>query len=81
MKNQYNSQRLREGYWEEYYDNESSLWRKGNYINGEYHGYWELYYYNGKLMSKGNYNNGIQVGIWEYYDKIKTYKKEYYLVD
>jgi antitoxin component YwqK of YwqJK toxin-antitoxin module len=28
-------------------------------------GYWEEYWYNGKIHSKGNYVNGIKHGYWE----------------
>ncbi len=31
---------------------------KENYVNGKREGYWEEYYYNGKLRCKGNYVNG-----------------------
>ena len=34
---------------------------------GEPHGYWEVYYFNGKLMFKGNYLNGKEHGYWERY--------------
>ena len=35
--------------------------------NGQPHGYWESYYYNGQLHYKGNFVNGKQHGYWEYY--------------
>jgi antitoxin component YwqK of YwqJK toxin-antitoxin module len=46
--------------------------RKENLINlyndnGQKHGYWERYYYNGQLICKGNYVNGKEHGYWEYY--------------
>ena len=46
--------------------------RKENLINlyneqGEQHGYWESYYYNGQLDYKANYVNGNRHGYWESY--------------
>jgi antitoxin component YwqK of YwqJK toxin-antitoxin module len=35
--------------------------------NGEKHGYWEWYWYNGQLHYKGNYVNGNAHGYWEWY--------------
>ena len=35
--------------------------------NGLRHGYWEQYYYNGRLWFKGNYVNGLQHDYWETY--------------
>jgi antitoxin component YwqK of YwqJK toxin-antitoxin module len=34
---------------------------------GQPHGYWESYYYNGQLEYKGNYDNGKLHGYWEWY--------------
>ena len=46
---------------------------------GEAHGYWELYWSNGKLQYKGNFINGEQYGSLErYYTNGKIYYKEYY---
>jgi antitoxin component YwqK of YwqJK toxin-antitoxin module len=48
--------------------------RKENLINlfdenGNRHGYWEEYHYNGELAYKANYVNGNRHGYWEsYYD-------------
>jgi antitoxin component YwqK of YwqJK toxin-antitoxin module len=36
---------------------------------GERHGPWERYWYNGKLWYKGNYVNGEKRGPWEWYDE------------
>ena len=36
--------------------------------NKEKNGYWEHYFYNGKLSYKGNYINHKQNGYWEYYN-------------
>ena len=58
--------------------------RKENLINlynekGEKHGYWEIYYDNGKLYSKGNYVNGKEHGYWEvYWYNGELYYKGYY---
>jgi len=35
---------------------------------GQAHGYWEDYHYNGQLYCKGNYDNGQPYGYWEYYN-------------
>lgn len=41
--------------------------------NGEAHGYWETYYYHGKLMFKCYYINGNEFGYEEiYYDADKN---------
>jgi len=44
---------------------------KKNQINkdGDPHGYWESYHFNGKLMHKGNYKNGEAHGYFEDYHK------------
>jgi antitoxin component YwqK of YwqJK toxin-antitoxin module len=48
--------------------------------NGERHGYWEWYCYNGQLHFKGNYVNGIKDGYWEYYyDNGQLYSKGNYV--
>jgi antitoxin component YwqK of YwqJK toxin-antitoxin module len=42
------------------------------------HGYWEWYYYDGKLMFKGFFYNGKRVGYEEiYYHDGKLIKKTY----
>ena len=47
---------------------------------GEPHGYWEYYYYNGQLMFKGNYVNGKLHGYWEdYYENGQLVYKTYYI--
>jgi len=44
---------------------------------GQEHGYWEVYWTNGKLMYKCIYNNGKEIGYAEnYYNKLT---KSYYL--
>jgi hypothetical protein len=51
--NNRNKKGQREGYWE--YHCNDNLWYKGNYINGEYYGYWEIYNDNIKLAIKSFY--------------------------
>ena len=34
---------------------------------GQEHGYWEDYHYNGNIYYKGNYHNGKRIGYWECY--------------
>jgi len=47
---------------------------------GQRHGYWEEYYFNGKLWYKCLYHNGKEVGYEESYNKIgKISKKIYHL--
>jgi len=47
---------------------------------GERHGYWEGYFYNGKLWFKCVYNNGIRIGYCEdYYYIGKLTEKIFYL--
>jgi antitoxin component YwqK of YwqJK toxin-antitoxin module len=43
-KNQRNKDDKRHGFWESYYSN-GEVYYKGNYKNGEAHGYWEDSYY------------------------------------
>jgi antitoxin component YwqK of YwqJK toxin-antitoxin module len=46
---------------------------------GEKHGYWEYYYFNGKLSHKGNYVAGKEHGSWEYYhNNGNLYSKGFY---
>ena len=47
LKNQFNKNGDRHGYWEKYYNDK--LYYKGNYINGTSIGYWENYHLNGDL--------------------------------
>jgi len=55
-KNQYNSERLRDRYWEVYYSN-GQLWFKGNYIDDKRDGYWEWYNRDGNLRESIFYHN------------------------
>jgi len=68
IKNQYNSEGKKDGYWEWYYNN-GTLMCRGNYINGDYDGYWEEYYGDGNTWSKGNFINGTRDGYWEFYNR------------
>lgn len=49
--------------------------------NGEFHGYWEVYWDNGNLFYKGIYIHGERHGYWElYYDNGELwYKGNYYM--
>ena len=50
LKNQYNKEGNREGYWEIYWDDK--IWFKGNYKNGKPLGYWECYNIDGTIRFK-----------------------------
>jgi len=53
--NEYNDNDEMDGYWEKYHSN-GRLWYKGNFINGQFHGYWEWYNTrHGKLEEKEFY--------------------------
>ena len=52
--NQYNENKERIGYWEEYFYN-GELSYKGNYINGKENGTWEQFFFNGNLLYKQFY--------------------------
>jgi antitoxin component YwqK of YwqJK toxin-antitoxin module len=57
--------------------------RKKNQYNADckQHGYWVIYWFNGKLRYKGNYVNGEKHGYWQryYYSNGKLKSKNYYL--
>ena len=54
---------------------------KNKIINGTRNGYWEYYYYNGKLLAKGNFINSKRDGYWEIYNSDgKLYLMEYYII-
>ena len=42
---------------------------KGEYLDGEMHGYWEFYRKDGSLMRSGEFNSGKQVGVWKTFDR------------
>ncbi len=50
-KNQYNEHGYVHGYWEQYFDNGSLLF-KGNFNYGKFFGYGEWYGYGGELEDK-----------------------------
>jgi antitoxin component YwqK of YwqJK toxin-antitoxin module len=37
---------------------------KGEYQNGEMHGFWEFFRKDGSLMRSGSFDNGKQIGVW-----------------
>jgi len=43
------------------------------------HGYWEQYFYNGKLFYKCVFINGEKIGFEEWYSSGKISHKNYYL--
>ena len=43
---------------------------KGDYLDGEMHGYWEFYRKDCSLMRSGSFDFGRQVGSWKTYDRI-----------
>ena len=42
---------------------------RGDFLNGEMHGYWEFYRKDGSLMRTGYFDNGVQIGVWKTYDR------------
>ncbi len=46
---------------------ENLLLGKGLYAHGKKHGYFEIYYPNGKISCRGNYLNNIPVGQWDFF--------------
>ena len=77
--NQYDMDGLKQGYWEEYEEDDNSI-QKGSYKDGKEDGYWEYYGENGNLTSKGLYKDGGLEGEWKFYndagvlDIISNYK-------
>ena len=51
---EFDENNLRNGYWEEYWDNGKIL-SKGSYLNGLRHGYWKFYDYYGKVSFDDNF--------------------------
>ena len=76
IKNQFNNNLERDGYWEEY-DSDGKLRFKGNYKDGKRYGFWEEYLTNGNLSNifiillegwyKHNYKDGKRHGYCEHY--------------
>jgi antitoxin component YwqK of YwqJK toxin-antitoxin module len=42
---------------------------KGDYQNGEMHGFWEFFRKDGSLMRAGSFDNGKQIGVWITYTR------------
>ena len=78
MKNQYNAEDYKVGYWEKYHYS-GKIFYKGNYIDGKREGYWEFYYPNGTLDYAGKFVNDIRVGLWKYYFDGELTYKEYFI--
>jgi antitoxin component YwqK of YwqJK toxin-antitoxin module len=57
------------------YDN-GLLRFKGEYLDGEMHGYWEFYRKDGSVMRSGTFDHGSQVDIWKTFDRDGKLVKE-----
>jgi antitoxin component YwqK of YwqJK toxin-antitoxin module len=57
------------------YDN-GLLRFKGDYLDGEMHGYWEFYRKDGSLMRSGSFDRGIQIATWKTFDRDGNLVKE-----
>ena len=55
------------GYYRDISNDNNVLVSKGHYVHGKKHGYFEVYYPNGKIRCKGNYVENRPVGQWEYF--------------
>jgi len=42
---------------------------KGEYLDGQMHGYWEFFRKDGSLMRSGSFNLGSQVGVWKTFNR------------
>jgi antitoxin component YwqK of YwqJK toxin-antitoxin module len=49
---------------------------KGEYSNGEMHGFWQFFRKDGSLMRSGNFDHGTQVGTWQTFDRTGALVKE-----
>ena len=53
---------------------------KGEYLDGEMHGFWEFFLFFLTLMRSGAFDRGVQVGVWKTFDregklvKVTTFK-------
>lgn len=58
------------------YHKDGSIWKKGQTLDGEMHGYWEFYRTGvGAIMRSGSFDRGEQIGEWTTYDAVgKVYK-------
>jgi len=65
--NQYDMDGLKQGNWEEYWNN-GEIEERGSYKDGKEDGIWEKYWSNGQLQYKGSYKNGERYGVWEWYN-------------
>ncbi len=43
---------------------------KGEYLDGEMHGFWEFFRKDGSLMRSGSFDRGNQTGVWRTYDRL-----------
>jgi antitoxin component YwqK of YwqJK toxin-antitoxin module len=73
--NQYTHDGKKEGYWDNWVDDNDILVGKGLFVKGKKEGYWEEYL-DGELVGKGSYKNGKESGIWEFYEDGEVYRKE-----
>ena len=49
---------------------------KGDYLDGEMHGFWEFFRKDGSLMRSGAFDRGAQVGVWKTFDRTGKLVKE-----
>jgi len=49
---------------------------KGEYLDGEMHGFWEFFRKDGTLMRSGAFDRGVQVGVWKTFDREGKLAKE-----
>ena len=49
---------------------------KGEYLDGEMHGFWEFFRKDGTLMRSGAFDRGVQVGVWKTLDREGKLVKE-----
>lgn len=42
---------------------------KGEYLDGQMHGYWEFFRKDGSLMRSGSFHLGSQVGVWKTFNR------------
>ena len=49
---------------------------KGNYLDGEMHGFWEFFRKDGSLMRSGAFDRGVQIGVWKTLDRAGNLVKE-----
>jgi antitoxin component YwqK of YwqJK toxin-antitoxin module len=63
---------LREGPWEQYYDN-GQLHYRGFYMNSKFYNFCECYTKDGNLNYKGNFIKNIPIGFWEIGEQSKEF--------